>query len=176
MSINPASLVNQKLVLAKALLPLTNNEDNQLALAARFGVIQLLAAALTNYLAEIKAFALQQRYAYMAEIPGDLAQLQNCDRAQCTLPEIGELLVLLENPDSWLATLLAKVTDVVRLPSASVTNDDIRARELNLIAIDNIGQVDDGKQVVVISEQDCRWFIRELQSLIMRHREDSQEF
>ena len=194
MSIAPASVVNQKISLAKSLLTQDKQNSDSLLMASCFGAVELIVAALQSYLVEIDHNA-DSANRVRVTIPADISKLGNMEATDMGIPQLTELVVLAQVKESWLSQLVALHTAMRACPlslseSASVTTSSSStviqgsSTPVNLIASDastnqgefsvDVSRLAGGK--VVLSTHQCRYYLQACVELIQRQRESFQEF
>lgn len=179
MTISQASIVSQRMAMAAAQLRLCDDPDLSLALAARYAVLELVGAALRNYLGEIQSMApvseasANGEYGAGLRSLGDLLYLGG----QQVPAQLLELRALAEQSDSWLARLLNLLSQnqTSALFSQSPSFAQVpTGTEGGVIATSASVTVDDNK--VVLSQDLCAWLYRELAELIQRQRDALVEY
>ena len=194
MSIAPASVVNQKISLAKSLLTQDKQNSDSLLMASYFGAVELIVAALQSYLVEIDHNA-DSANRVRVTIPADISKLGNMEATDTGIPQLTELMVLAQTKQSWLSQLIALHTAMRARPlslseSATVTTSSSSSvnqgssAPVNLIASDassNRGElsVDVSRSAggkVALSAHQCLYYWQACVELIQRQRESFQEF
>ncbi len=188
--INPTSVVNQRLSLARALLSLPGQvqDSPQAVLACCYGAVELLVSGLDAYLLEINESSASASQGLVVEAAVSLHDLAQIDLEHCGIPQLVELSDLVQSPHSWLAQLLHVHQSMPTRPLALTQLNDQRAAQgkgVGQILASDKPFIDTSSESVQsastsakveLSLSLCSQYLEVCFELIQRQRESYQEF